>query len=97
MVMPTPCNGVGTACSVPTHDHTTTVDRDGLTVPAQPMTCNHCGVPAHYNSEVDDYFHDATPSCWLSYGPECTDSPSIAADADHPPCPYCGRHHTEGA
>jgi hypothetical protein len=46
-------------CTVPTHDHTTPVDREGMSVdPPIPMMCVDCGVPTHYDSTVEDYQHD---------------------------------------
>lgn len=61
----TPCDALGVACTIAAHDH-----RDENEAP---MFCNDCGVPTHYNEEVEDYFHDLAPSCFLAYGPEWTD------------------------
>ena len=76
----TPCDALGVACTIAAHDHWTTQDSDGATCEARPMFCNDCGVPTHYNSEVEDYFHDLAPSCWLAYGPEWTDLVGVALD-----------------
>jgi hypothetical protein len=44
-------------CNNSKHDHTTTVDRDGMPVdPPIPMLCTHCGVPTHYDGK--EYRHD---------------------------------------
>jgi hypothetical protein len=54
-------------CTNPRHDHTTTVDRDGMDVePPIPMRCNHCGVPTHYDETIEDYQHDrVSDDCFL--------------------------------
>jgi hypothetical protein len=55
-------------CTVPTHDHTTPVDREGMSVdPPIPMMCVDCGVSTHYDSTVEDYQHDDpdAPPCFL--------------------------------
>ncbi|MFG1648374.1 hypothetical protein ACGFIE_00485 [Micromonospora sp. NPDC049275] len=56
------------ACTFADHDHTTLHSPDGADLPAiQPMHCQHCGRPAHYDSRLDDYRHDdpAAPDCFL--------------------------------
>jgi hypothetical protein len=47
------------ACDYPRHDHTTTVDRDGMSV-AEPiaMLCNDCGEPTHWDEKLAEYRHD---------------------------------------
>jgi hypothetical protein len=56
-----------TGCVNPAHDHTTTVDRDGVDLVAPiAMLCNGCGVPTHYDATLEDYVHDAGPGCFLA-------------------------------
>lgn len=60
-------------CTNPQHDHTTTVDRDGLTVDAPiPMTCNDCCLPTHYDETIEAYRHDDpdAPACFLIPDPD---------------------------
>lgn len=48
-------------CANPTHDHTTTSDGEGGTLPdgqTRPMYCEHDGLPAHYDETVSGYVHD---------------------------------------
>lgn len=54
-------------CTNATHDHTTTVDREGDTLPAPAlMVCYHDGLPAHYDTTIEDYRHDqVTETCFL--------------------------------
>ena len=82
----THCNGWGTACTVPAHDHWTPVDAEGVSLSEPiPMTCTHCGVPTHYSSEVEDYMHDSAPACWLAYGPEWTDQITVGTQVTFRP------------
>jgi hypothetical protein len=44
------CNASGTECSIESHDHYTTIDRDGIEHDKPfPMQCNDCRRPAHYD------------------------------------------------
>lgn len=48
-------------CANPTHDHTTTDDGKGGTLPdgtTRPMTCEHDGWPAHWDEQAEGYVHD---------------------------------------
>lgn len=57
------------ACDNPGHDHTTTIDGEGLDLRQPvPMFCNDCGVLTHYDEADHRYHHDdpdAEP-CWLT-------------------------------
>jgi hypothetical protein len=57
-------------CTNADHDHKTTMDADGNEVPAQPMVCDHCHLPCHYDFRIDDYEHDdPAVACFLIHGP----------------------------
>lgn len=48
-------------CANPTHDHYTTDDGQGGTMPdgqVRPMTCGHDGWPTHWDEQVAGYVHD---------------------------------------
>ena len=55
------------ACTSQTHDHTDTMGADGIETALHPMTCHDCGLPTHYDSDTDNYVHDAmdAPGCFL--------------------------------
>jgi hypothetical protein len=56
-------------CINPLHDHTTTVDRDGMNVDLPiPMLCNDCALPTHYDEAIEDYVHDddEADACFLA-------------------------------
>jgi len=61
---------IPSACINPDHDHTTTVDREGMEVdPPIPMRCNHCYVPTHYDEGTGWYHHDDPDDddCFLAW------------------------------
>ncbi|GAA4201721.1 hypothetical protein [Actinocatenispora rupis] len=52
-------------CANPGHDHTAH-DTTGTAIDG-PHRCGHCGRPAHWDEQVDDYQHDdpTAPDCFL--------------------------------
>jgi hypothetical protein len=72
-------------CTNARHDHTTTIDHDGVSLDAPiPMLCMDCDAPTHYDETVEDYVHDEGPGCFLA----------LPAD-EGSPCnaPTCCAHH----
>lgn len=68
-------------CTNPTHDHTTTINRNGHEVnPPIAMACSDCNKSAHYDAATGAHHHDdpAAPACFLA-GPNTAN-----------PCTYGG-------